>query len=163
MKIRAYAKATLVLQVHKKNKNEPKHKINAIFALYKKIYDEIYIKQTTIGKDVINYYVNNKHTNFCDCRVQQILNLLREKFPIPFYSIKIHKHIPIGSGLGGSATDAGHVAKYILKTLNINISKINMQQIALEVGSDIPFFIYDYNYAQVSNFGDCVKPIKNKS
>jgi 4-diphosphocytidyl-2-C-methyl-D-erythritol kinase len=66
---------------------------------------------------------------------------LREKFPIPFLRIHLHKAIPSGAGLGGGSSDAAFILKAINKCFNLSISAVKLKDYALELGSDCPFFI----------------------
>ena len=163
MKIKAYSKVTLALKVYKKMKSESKHQINAVFALYRKIYDEIDIRFANSNNDNISYFCKNKDIKINDCNVCAILKFLRQHYQIPFYDIRIKKNIPIGAGLGGSAADAGTIAKYILAQKKIILDKSKVEKIALKVGSDIPFYLFNYDMAQVSRYGDSIKPYINKS
>jgi 4-diphosphocytidyl-2-C-methyl-D-erythritol kinase len=162
MKLKAYSKATLALKVYKKQKREIKHRIHGVFALYRKIYDEIDIKLSSLTKDEIQYISNSKKIHIDNCNVQKMLTFLRKAYSIPFYNIHINKHIPLASGLGGSASDAGTIAKYILAQHNIRLNAKQIKFIALNIGSDIPFFLKSYEYAKVNEYGNVIREITNK-
>jgi 4-diphosphocytidyl-2-C-methyl-D-erythritol kinase len=66
---------------------------------------------------------------------------LREKFPIPFLKIHLHKVIPSGAGLGGGSSDAACILKSINKCFDLAISDEELRTYALSLGSDCPFFI----------------------
>jgi 4-diphosphocytidyl-2-C-methyl-D-erythritol kinase len=66
---------------------------------------------------------------------------LREKFPIPFLKIHLHKAIPSGAGLGGGSSDAACVLKSINKCFDLALSDEELRDYALSLGSDCPFFI----------------------
>lgn len=160
MKIKAYSKITLVLQIYKKQKHEIKHKINGVFALYKKMYDEINIKIfKNKQEDKIRYYLNNKFIKIQNCSIKKMLVFLRQKKQIPYLEITINKKIPICSGLGGSAVDAGAITKYLIEKYKIFLSKNDFEKISLLIGSDVPFFIKGYDFAQVKGYGNLIKKI----
>ena len=73
--------------------------------------------------------------------VIQAVKKLRETFPVPFLKIHLHKAIPSGAGLGGGSSDAAYILKGINKCLNLSISDSQLKSIALELGSDCPFFV----------------------
>lgn len=157
--IKAYSKVNLVLKVYKKKQTEKKHKIKGLFILDKTFYDEINITESK--KLSISYYFNSKKIVLKDCLVKKVLFYLKNKFHISTdYSIKINKKINIMSGLGGGSSDAASVILYVLKDKKIPISKLNMKEIALELGSDIPFFLSQANVAIVSGYGETIKKIK---
>jgi len=66
---------------------------------------------------------------------------MREKFPVPFLKIHLHKAIPSGAGLGGGSSDAACMIKSINKCFNFSLSDDELRDFALELGSDCPFFI----------------------
>jgi len=67
--------------------------------------------------------------------------LFREKVPIPFIRIHLHKKIPMGAGLGGGSADA----TYLLRGLNSEFGKVlsyeELAKVALKLGSDCPYFL----------------------
>jgi 4-diphosphocytidyl-2-C-methyl-D-erythritol kinase len=66
---------------------------------------------------------------------------LREKRFFPYLNIHLHKVIPIGAGLGGGSSDSACLLRAINRVLNLNITKEELKDISLEIGSDCPFFI----------------------
>jgi len=66
---------------------------------------------------------------------------LREKFPVPFLKIHLHKAIPSGAGLGGGSSDAACFMKSINRCFDLSLSEDELRTYALELGSDCPFFI----------------------
>jgi 4-diphosphocytidyl-2-C-methyl-D-erythritol kinase len=75
-------------------------------------------------------------------------------------NIVIHKRIPIMSGLGGSATDVAAIISWIVKKYHFKLTSLHLKYIALNIGSDIPFFLAGYDSAWVSEYGN--KIIENK-
>jgi 4-diphosphocytidyl-2-C-methyl-D-erythritol kinase len=72
--------------------------------------------------------------------------------------IEIEKNIPIAAGLGGGSSNAASTFKLINEAWNLNLSREELANIALKIGSDIPFFIYEHN-SFVSGIGEKVLPI----
>jgi len=56
-------------------------------------------------------------------------------------SISIKKNIPIQAGLGGGSSNAAAVLKWLNHHYSTNFGSDIMGELALEVGSDVPFFI----------------------
>jgi 4-diphosphocytidyl-2-C-methyl-D-erythritol kinase len=70
--------------------------------------------------------------------------LLKNKFPqIPATQIHLHKHIPMGAGLGGGSSDATAVLKIMNQLFNLNLQQKELIELAAQLGSDCPFFVYD--------------------
>lgn len=136
-----------------------KHKIKSLFFKIDYLYDEIFFINDK--KFSVKYLFKSKELNIKDCLLTKVYKYFVDKYKIKFnYKIIVNKNIPIGSGLGGGSSNAGTLIKKIVEK-NKGI-KLDYKEIAIKLGSDIPFFIYDYNQAIVSNLGDKVKQVKFK-
>ncbi len=69
------------------------------------------------------------------------LKKMRENYNIPALKIHLHKKIPAAAGLGGGSSDAAFFLKAVNKCLEFGIDTETLRNIALEIGSDCPFFI----------------------
>lgn len=68
--------------------------------------------------------------------------LLHNRFPdMPGVRIMIEKNIPAGAGLGGGSANAAAVLKGLNRLFHLGLSGENLEQIATEIGADVPFFI----------------------
>lgn len=76
-----------------------------------------------------------------DNLVMKGVRLLREEFSFPILKIHLHKAIPAGAGLGGGSSDAAGIIRGINKYFGLSIADEKMKAIALNLGSDCPFFI----------------------
>ncbi len=85
----------------------------------------------TIGGDV--------EDNLC-CKAYEAF---KRHFSIDGAAIHLHKNIPFGAGLGGGSSDAASVIKALNSIYEIGADDDKLAQIALEVGSDVPFFVYN--------------------
>lgn len=92
--------------------------------------------------------------------VVKALNLMRENFPeIPPQTIHLLKHIPNGAGMGGGSSDASFMIRALNETYSLNMNQDDMKKIALEIGSDCPFFIENKPcYGQ--SRGEVLTPLK---
>jgi len=75
-------------------------------------------------------------------------------------AIKIEKSIPVGAGLAGGSTDAVGV----LKALNVlhgrPLDEKALKNIALECGSDVPFFLIDSSAAIGTGRGEVLTDVR---
>lgn len=70
--------------------------------------------------------------------------LLKDKFPqIPATQIHLHKHIPMGAGLGGGSSDATAVLKIMNQLFNLQLAQKELISLAAQLGSDCPFFVHE--------------------
>ncbi len=72
--------------------------------------------------------------------------------------IRLKKNIPPGTGLGGGSSDAAAALKGISKIWGLEMQKPELAELAAELGSDIPFFIYG-GAAICRGRGELVEPL----
>ncbi len=72
--------------------------------------------------------------------------LLAQKTQCPL-GAKIHvtKRIPVGAGMGGGSSDAATTLIALNSLWNLNLSKKALAEIGLQLGADIPFFLFGGN------------------
>ncbi len=58
--------------------------------------------------------------------------------------IEIKKNIPMGGGLGGGSSDAATTLVVLNELWNLNLSKETLLKLALQLGADVPVFVYGY-------------------
>jgi 4-diphosphocytidyl-2-C-methyl-D-erythritol kinase len=68
-------------------------------------------------------------------------HLIKNDYDLPTVNIHLHKHIPIGAGLGGGSADAAFFIKLIDKQFNLGLSTDQMLDYARQLGADCAFFI----------------------
>ena len=86
------------------------------------------------------------------------LNLLRERVEIPKLNTFLHKAIPMGAGLGGGSADGSFYLKGLNDMFEVNLSHAEMEEMALGLGSDCPFFIKNVPARALSR-GEDLTPI----
>jgi 4-diphosphocytidyl-2-C-methyl-D-erythritol kinase len=57
-------------------------------------------------------------------------------------TIEITKNIPLSSGLGGDSSDAAAILSGLNKLWQLGLSQEKLLELALKLGSDVPFFLY---------------------
>lgn len=78
-----------------------------------------------------------------DNLVMKAFNKLNEKIPLPACDIFLHKIIPDGAGLGGGSSDAAFTLLTLNNLFELELGKEDLAAIAMEIGADCPFFIYN--------------------
>ena len=68
--------------------------------------------------------------------------LLKKDFQgLPSLQIHLHKHIPMGAGLGGGSADGAFALKLMNNLFDLHLDDFFLEEYAAELGSDCPFFI----------------------
>lgn len=68
-------------------------------------------------------------------------HLLNKDFGLPPVKIHLHKHIPIGAGLGGGSADAAFFIRLVDQNFNLRMTDEQMIGYARRLGADCAFFI----------------------
>ena len=72
--------------------------------------------------------------------------------------LRLDKRIPVGGGLGGGSADAAATLSAVNELFDLNIPHDRLAQLALTLGSDVPFFISDHPTGIVSGLGESFEP-----
>jgi 4-diphosphocytidyl-2-C-methyl-D-erythritol kinase len=77
--------------------------------------------------------------------VWKAYEMLKKKFPehLPELDIYLHKAIPMGAGLGGGSADGAFMLQLLNDHFKLGIHTAQLADMALQLGSDCPFFIYN--------------------
>ncbi|MBN2895676.1 MAG: 4-(cytidine 5'-diphospho)-2-C-methyl-D-erythritol kinase [Campylobacterales bacterium] len=73
------------------------------------------------------------------------------------YGVRVEKRIPACGGLGGGSSDAAAFLKLCNQEAALGLDHDALAAIGARVGADVPFFIYDYNAANVRGIGEIVE------
>ena len=76
----------------------------------------------------------------------------------PHARIALTKHIPHGAGLGGGSSDAATTLLALDRLFATQLSLETLAAMAAELGSDVPFFIYQ-SAAMIRGRGERVEPV----
>ena len=151
MKINTYAKINLNLKISK-DIEDGLHNISSLIVPID-LYDSIEIKETNADVDKIQF---DKEGMSEENTISKSLNLLRSRSNLPgFFDIIIKKNIPIEAGLGGGSSNAAGLISTLTKKYNLQMP--TYREIAVNVGSDVPFFITG-KPANIFGIGDIVNP-----
>lgn len=83
-----------------------------------------------------------------DCRQKENIvvrawELMHERYGIGAVKAHLHKAIPFGAGLGGGSADAAFMLRGLNELFSVGLDAARLARMAVELGSDVPFFIYD--------------------
>ena len=150
MKVKAYAKINLALDVVRK-REDGYHELEMVMAPIT-LHDLIYIN--TIESGII--IETNSKVMPTDKRniMYNVVALMKERYGIKKgVKIYVYKHIPTQAGLAGGSADGAAVIKAMNKLFYLNLTEEQMATLGKEVGADIPFCVYQ-KMALVSGIGE---------
>ena len=161
MKIKAPAKVNIFLKIT--GHDGYYHLINSRFMKVDKLYDEIEIKEAQ--KFDIKGDIN------CALRDNSVFKAYVElitQYPeirkwFIGKEIKIKKNIPEMAGLGGGSSDAAAFLRLVNEKSGLNLSIDKLLEIGKKIGSDVAFFLYDTDVADVYGRGEIVEPRDEKA
>lgn len=155
MKERAYAKINLYLRVGEK-RLDGYHNLKMLM-LPIQFYDLIELHLHEHDEIIADHRfipLNANNTMY------KALDILRKKYCFKeHFKIIISKRIPIRAGLAGGSADAAAIIRMINKILQLHMKKEDMIKVALEVGSDVPFCLFN-KASIVEGKGEILTPIK---
>ena len=161
-KYKAFAKVNIFLKITGMRDNY--HEIVSRFMKVDDLYDELFFipKSELDGEEfqiVGNFSCETKQNTIYKAYIalkkatssEALENLMRT------HAIKVEKNIPAFAGLGGGSSDAATYLKMCNEILHLGLTLHELAVIGLGVGADVPFFIYDYESANVSGIGEVVE------
>ncbi|MGL5087458.1 MAG: 4-(cytidine 5'-diphospho)-2-C-methyl-D-erythritol kinase [Clostridium sp.] len=162
MKVKAYAKVNISLDIIEKRKSDGYHLLRMIMQNID-LYDDITIDKQKSGITIKcnKPYVPTDERNLAYKAAQ----LFKETFNIEEgVVINIKKNIPVAAGLAGGSTDGAAVLKAMNEIFNVNASDEKLMEMGLKLGADIPYCIKG-GTALCEGVGEKVtvlKPFKDK-
>ena len=156
MSEKSYAKVNIFLKIS--NKRESYHELVSRFVRVHSLYDTIsFVKSSRKAFCIVGNFGCKMETN----TVYKAYKLL-EKYDgvkefFENHSVEIEKNIPEFAGLGGGSSNAATFLIMANKYCKLNLSKHELSEIAVNIGADVPFFVYEYDSANVTGIGEIVE------
>jgi len=138
MKIKAYAKINIALDVVGKRK-DGYHLLRMIMQAID-LYDTIEIEKIDSGINLKcnKHYVPTDERNLA----YKAAKLFKETYSIDEgVDITLDKNIPVSAGLAGGSTDAAGVLKLMNKIFDVNADDDELKALGLKLGADVPYCI----------------------
>ena len=159
IKILAPAKINLFLHVLSKLPSGL-HEIESL-VVFSDIFDEINITESSKTSINVNGIMSKDLPYYKDNIIYKTINFIKYNFKIESHvSVFLRKNIPISAGLGGGSSDAASVIIGLCKLWDINIEDININDIAEEVGADVPVCL-KRSPALIQGIGEKVETINS--
>lgn len=122
------------------------HNLETIFYPLPMLKDALEVLPAAEGSDS-SIKISGKHIegDAHDNLVWKALQLILKRFPERTFPVQIHllKSIPMGAGMGGGSADGAFMLRLLNRFFGLELSDLILAEMALELGSDCPFFIYN--------------------
>lgn len=154
--MRIYPKLNIFLNVFAPNE-DGMHPLISRFVLARgELYDEMEIFEGNQNFQICGNFAFPMHENL----IYKAKEVLKRHFPqytsyFESLRVEVEKHIPQGGGLGGGSANAASFLCEIARRLGI--SKEALRSIAPYIGSDVSFFVNEFESANVMGTGEVVE------
>lgn len=120
------------------------HDLETVFYPIKQLHDALEVTKTEYTSQLLLHgdsIEGRKENNL----VWKAYQLVKEEFPakVPELDIQLLKAIPMGAGMGGGSADGAFMLKLLNDYCRVELSNDVLAELALRLGSDCPFFIYN--------------------
>jgi len=154
-KITAYAKINLVLDVLRK-REDGYHEVAMVMQAVD-LSDTIQLKEA--DRNWIT--TNNRHipVNMNNLAMRAVTLMQREFHgAVPKLDVTLEKRIPVAAGMAGGSTDCAAVILGINHMCNLGLTQKEMELLAAQLGSDVPFCIGGPT-ALATGRGEIIEPL----
>ena len=159
---KSYSKVNIFLKIVGLRDNY--HLIASRFVRVKNLFDTI----SFIKKDVDNFSIEGnfscileKNTVYKAYKELEKFDEVKEFFKKNI--VKIDKNIPEFAGLGGGSSNCATFLNMVNQACNLNLSKEELAKIGSNIGAYVPFFVYEFDSANVSGIGEIVEEFNEES
>ncbi len=161
--VKSYAKVNLSLEVLGK-RDDGYHEIRSLFHEID-LFDEISfqtsdnLKVVMIFDDKISSHAA-KNFPMEENTVYKVINIMKDRYSCrQNIEVEVKKNIPVAAGLGGGSSNAAAAIRSLSKLWSLNLDNKDMNDIAKDIGSDVPYFIKG-GTAKVEGRGEVITPLK---
>ena len=163
MKMKSFAKVNIFLKIAGKRDNY--HELVSRFVRVHSLFDIVEFKKKAYGEFSL---VGNFGCETKSNTIYKAYILLKDKFPkieeyFKNHEVIVEKKIPEFAGLGGGSSNAATFMIMVNEVCNLKLSKNELCDIAVKIGADVPFFVYEYDSANVTGIGEIVEKFEEKS
>ena len=164
MSHKAYAKVNIFLKIT--GTRDHYHTLASRFMRVDSLYDELEFIPNRSGEFLIE--------GDFGCSVEQ--NTIYKAYTALFEKTKskelgeffhsngvgVQKRIPAFAGLGGGSSDAATFLHMCNEELSLGLTLQELVEVGMQVGADVPFFLYGYKSANVTGIGEIVEKFEEE-
>ena len=154
---KSYAKVNIFLKIAGKRDNY--HELVSRFVRVKNLFDTITFEKGDFKEFTLEGDFGCTTQQNTIYKAYLKLSAISYKVEELFMSYKIivDKNIPEFAGLGGGSSNCATFMLMVNEICSLSLSKDELSDIAVTIGADVPFFIYEYDSANVRGIGEIVE------
>jgi len=154
---KSYAKVNIFLKIA--GIRGEYHELVSRFVRVKNLFDVIYFEEGNFngftldgifGCETRKNTIYKAYTKLCE------ISLKVEEY-FKNHKVVVGKKIPEFAGLGGGSSNCATFILMVNEVCSLGLSKDEMATIGATIGADVPFFIYEYESANVTGIGEIVE------
>lgn len=159
---KSFAKVNIFLKIA--GKRETYHELVSRFVRVHSLYDVISFEPgvfkdfTLVGKFGCETKKNTIYKAYE--KLKEISPSVEEYFKKN--CVIVDKRIPEFAGLGGGSSNAATFMIMVNELCDLNLTKDELCNISVQIGADVPFFVYEYDSANVTGIGEIVEKFEEE-
>lgn len=160
---KSYAKVNIFLKIA--GKRDGYHELVSRFVRVKNLYDEISFlpkeckEFTLIGRFGCELHKNTMYKAYLElCKIDSKVEIYFKN-----NAVLVTKNIPEFAGMGGGSSNAATFILMVNDACELGLSKEKMADIGLKIGADVPFFIYEFDSANVTGIGEHIEKFEEEA
>ena len=154
---KSYAKVNIFLKIAGKRNHY--HELVSRFVRVQNLFDTMTFEKGNFKEFTLegNFGCTTKQNTIYKAYLK--LSMISSKVEEFFmrYKVTVDKKIPEFAGLGGGSSNCATFMIMVNQMCSLGLSKDALSEIAVTIGADVPFFIYEYDSANVTGIGEIVK------
>jgi 4-diphosphocytidyl-2-C-methyl-D-erythritol kinase len=155
---KSYAKVNIFLKIA--GRREHYHELVSRFVRVHNLFDIVRFEKGNFGEFTLegDFGCETRYNTIYKAylKLTEISSKTRELFKN--YKVVVKKNIPEFAGLGGGSSNCAVFMIMVNEIAELGLSKDKLSKIGAAIGADVPFFIYEYDSANVTGIGEIVKP-----
>ena len=156
-KMKSYAKVNIFLKIAGKRDNY--HELVSRFVRVKNLYDTISFEKGGFDEFTLegNFGCETKSNTIYKAylKLKELSSKVEQFFKT--HKTVVEKSIPEFAGLGGGSSNCATFMIMVNNTCDLGLTKDELSKIGATIGADVPFFIYEYDSANVTGIGEIVE------
>ncbi len=154
---KSYAKVNIFLKIAGRRDNY--HEIVSRFVRVQGLYDIVRFEKGEFKEFTLEGDFGCETKKNTIYKAYQELYRMYENIEEIFknYKVVVEKNIPEFAGLGGGSSNCAVFMIMLNELTGLGLSKDELATVGAKIGADVPFFIYEYDSANVTGIGEVVE------